>query len=262
MAFEDLHRPLNTAGLRNGVRWIIFISGGMLLAQQFPGGWLVDHLGLVPAHVLQRHWIWQPLTYMFLHGGIFHWLFNMFILWMFGAELERRWGTWVFVKYFFITGIGAALCVLALNPNSVAPTIGASGAVFGMIVAFAMLFPHAVMYLYFLIPVKAWHAAVLFAFIELFAGLEGGGAGIARFAHLGGMLTGYLHIRFSGPLWITVNSWVRPLRRTKPRVPLHEVTDDLVTEVDRILDKVLKDGVESLTAREKEVMDRYTKLKH
>jgi membrane associated rhomboid family serine protease len=261
MAFEDLHRPLNAAGLRGGVRWIIIISGGLLVAQQFFGGWLVPHLGLVPALVLRRYWVWQPLTYLFLHGGMFHWLFNMFILWMFGAELERRWGTWVFLKYFFITGLGAAGCVMALTPGSLAPTIGASGAVFGMIVAFAMLFPHAVMYLYFLIPLKAWHAAVLFAFIEFFAGLESGGAGVARFAHLGGMATGYLYLRFSGPIWITVKSWARPLRRAKPRVQLHEATDDLVSEVDRILDKVLKEGVESLTAREKSIMDRYTKLK-
>ena len=262
MSFEDLHRPLSNAGFRGAVRWLIILSGVMLIAQQFVGDRLVPYLGLVPVQVLQHYWLWQPVTYMFLHGGLFHWLFNMFILWMFGAELERRWGTVAFLKFFFICGLGAAVSVLALSPHSDAPTIGASGAVFGLIVAFAMLFPDAVMYMYFLIPMKAWQAAVLFAFIEFFAGMGGGGSGIGRFAHLGGMVTGYVYLRFAGGASIQVHDWFRSLKRAKPRVELHEVTDDLVLRVDRILDKVLKEGVESLTPEEKRIMDRYAKTKH
>ena len=263
MSFEDLHRPLSNAGFRGAIRWIILISGAMLIAQQFAGRWLVPYLGLVPAQVLGHLWLWQPFTYLFLHGGLFHWLFNMFILWMFGAELERRWGTAEFLKFFFITGLGAALCVLLLSPHSYAPTIGSSGSVFGLIVAFAMLFPDAVMYMYFLIPMKAWQAAVLFAFIEFFAGMDGGGMGIARFAHLGGMLTGYLYLRFYGGMTIQMKGWFRSLRRPTARQPveLHEVTDELVSRVDRILDKVLKEGVSSLTPDEKRIMDRYARTK-
>ena len=263
MSFEDLHRPLSGIGFRGAIRWIIMISGAMLIAQQFAGRWLVPYLGLVPAQVLGRYWVWQPVTYLFLHGGLFHWLFNMFILWMFGAELERRWGTIEFLKFFFITGFGAALTVLLFTPHSYAPTIGSSGAVFGLIVAFAMLFPDAVMYMYFLIPMKAWQAAILFAFIEFFAGLDGGGMGMARFAHLGGMLTGFLYLRFSGRASIQLNSWFRSWK-VKPRAPveLHEVTDELVTRVDHILDKVLKEGVDSLTPEEKRIMDRYARTKH
>jgi membrane associated rhomboid family serine protease len=263
MAFEDLHRPLRSIGFRGAIRWIIIISGLMLVAQQFAGRWLVPYLGLVPAQVIEHYWVWQPITYLFLHGGLFHWLFNMFILWMFGAELERRWGTVEFLKFFFITGLGAALCVLILSPHSYSPTIGASGSVFGLIVAFAMLYPDAVLYMYFLIPMKAWQAAILFAFIELFAGMDGGGQGIARFAHLGGMLTGFLYLRFSGDMTIQFKSWARAFK-PKPRAPVefHEVTDELVTRVDHILDKVLKDGVESLTPEEKRIMDRYARNKH
>ena len=196
------------------------------------------------------------------NGGLFHWLFNMFILWMFGAELERRSGTPQFLKYFFITGFGAALCVLLLSPHSSIPTIGASGSVFGLIVAFAMLFPDAVMYLYFLIPIKAWQAAILFALIEFFAGFNGGGSDIGRYAHLGGMLTGYLYLRFSGDAMIQLKSLFRSVKRPTAPVELHEVTDELVDRVDRILDKVLKDGVSSLTAKEKRIMDRYAKTRH
>jgi membrane associated rhomboid family serine protease len=262
MSFEDLHRPLSNVGFRGAVRWIIMISGLMLVAQQFAGPWLVPYLGLVPERVVDHYWLWQPFTYLFLHGGLFHWLFNMFILWMFGAEIERRWGTVEFLKFFFVTGLGAALCVILLSPHSSAPTIGASGAVFGFIVAFAMLFPDAVLYMYFLIPLKAWQAAILFAFIEFFAGMEGGGAGIGRFAHLGGMLTGYLYLRFSGGMTIQVKDWFRSMK-PRPRAPveLHEVTDELVDRVDRILDKVLKEGVSSLTSDEKRIMDRYAKTK-
>lgn len=258
MSFEDLHRPLGPAGFRGGVKWIIVLSSALLLLQQFFGRALVPVLGLVPARVLHEQWWWQPVTYLFLHGGIFHWLFNMFILWAFGAELERRWGTVEFLKYFFITGIGAALCVLLLAPDSYTPTIGSSGAVFGFLLAFAMLFPHATMYLYFIIPLKAWQAAALFAFIEFFAGLEGGGVGISRFAHLSGMGIGFLYLRFWGGMSIHLKGWLRK----RASVEFHEVTDELVNQVDRILDKVLKQGVESLTPEEKRIMDRYSKMKH
>ncbi len=116
--------------------------------------------------------------------------------------------------------------------------------------------------MYFLIPMKVWQAAILFAFIELFAGLEGGGSGIARFAHLSGMATGYLYLRFWDSARIQVKGWFRSYRRPARPVELHEVTDELVLRVDKILDKVLKEGVESLTPEEKTIMDRYAKTKH
>ncbi len=262
MAFYDLHRPIDRLRPNSAILWIVVISGAFLALQQFAGQAIVPVLGLVPARVLDRFWLWQPVTYLFLHGGLFHWLFNMFILWMFGAELERRWGTLEFLKYFLITGLGAAFCVLLLTPHSLAPTIGASGAVFGLIVAFAMLFPNAVMYMYFMIPMKVWHAALLFALIEFFAGFSGGGQGISRFAHLGGMVTGFLYLRYAGFLFIRVKSWFRAARRPKSRIELQEVTDELISRVDKILDKVLQEGVGSLTPEEKKIMDRYSKRKH
>jgi len=270
MPFEDLHRPLSAAGFKGAVKWIILVSGAMLVLQQVIGhNYLEQTLGLVPTAVFQHYWLWQPVTYLFLHGSLFHWLFNMFILWMFGRELETRWGTADFLKYFFVTGLGAALCVLLISPHSTIPTIGSSGSVFGMLVAFAMVFPEAILYLYFVIPVKAWQAAALFAFIEFFAALPGGGAGIARFAHLGGMLTGYLYLRFGGLLSVPWNPftdlrvWLNKITRPKPKPPveLHELTDELAMKVDQILDKILKKGVDSLTSDEKRLMDRYSRLK-
>ena len=271
MSFEDMHRPLSRAGFRGATRAIVVISGVMLLLQAFIPGPLIYWLGLTPTRVLQDHCWWQLVTYLFLHGGVFHWLFNMLVLWMFGRELEVRWGTAYFLRYFFVTGIGAALLVLLLSPHSSAPTIGSSGAIFGLLVAFAMVFPEAVIYLYFLIPVKAWQAAALFAFIEFFAGMEAGGSGIARFAHLGGMLTGYLYLRwgwyasnrFGRPfqgLLQRIGRWRVPKTRTSPQ--LYEVTDELVREVDQILEKILKQGADSLTPHEKKIMERYSRMKH
>jgi membrane associated rhomboid family serine protease len=270
MAFEDIHRPLSAAGFRGAVRWIISISAVMLLLIQFVPQW-IGLLGLVPARVVDQYWLWQPVTYLFLHSGIFHWLFNMLILWMFGRELEVRWGTPFFVRYFFICGIGAAGCVLLISPHSVIPTIGASGAIFGLLAAFAMVFPEAVLYLYFVVPVKAWQAVILFGFIELFAGMQGGGAGLGRFAHLGGMLTGYLYLKSREHTPLRLAHFFRDLGgkiarpftpRAKRPVVFHEVTDELVKEVDHILEKILREGAENLTPHEKEIMERYSRLKH
>ncbi len=269
MAFEGMHSPLSSTNFRGAIKWIIILSGGGLVVQQFIGGPLIAGLGLTPLRVLQHYWLWQVFTYLFLHGGIFHWLFNMLVLWMFGRELEVRWGTPFFLKFFFICGLGSALFVLVVSPNSPIPTIGASGAVFGILTAFAMLFPHAVMYLYFVIPMKAWQAVVLFGLIEFFAGMSGGGAGIGRFAHLGGMVTAYLYLRSGDFFRIRIGGFFRgwksgfknPFNRSKT-VVFHEVTDDLVVEVDRILEKVLKEGSDSLTPKERDIMNRYSKLKH
>ena len=195
---------------------------------------------------------------------------------MFGRELESRWGTVFFLRYFFICGLGAALCVILLSPHSSVPTIGASGAIFGLLAAFALVFPDAVLYLYFLVPVKAWQAVLLFGFIELFAGMEGGGAGLGRFAHLGGMVTGYVYLRSRDLVSLRTAAPLRRLsdsiRRLFSRMPgvsskrrpveFHEVTDDLVKEVDRILEKILREGVDSLTPQEKQLMERYSKSKH
>ena len=272
MAFEDLHRPLSAAGFKGAVKWIILVSGVVLILQQFEGAPLIAYLGLTPVDVLRHGRVWELVTYFWLHGGLFHWLFNMFILWMFGRELEVRWGTAAFVRFVLVTMLGSAACVLLLSPHSTIPTIGSSGVVFGLLVAFAMVFPEATMYLYFVIPVKAWQAAAIFAFIELFASFGGGGEGIARFAHLGGMLTGFLYLRYAGrltgPFEHVYERWQfsherhqRMKQAYKPGVELHEVTDEVAHEVDRILDKILKEGVGSLSSREKELMNKYSRMK-
>ena len=159
------------------------------------------YLGLVPTRVLHQFWVWQLATYMFLHAGIFHILFNMLALWMFGAELERIWGTRYFLKFYFVTGIGAgALTVLfSLLPFAFAQQVqhsaivGASGAIYGLLLAYAIYFPdRPILLIVFWVPAK-WCVTILGA-IALFSSLSDAG-GVANATHLGGLLVGYLFLK-------------------------------------------------------------------
>ena len=138
--------------------------------------------------------LWQPLTYMFMHGSFDHVFFNMFSLWMFGCVLENYWGTRRFVFYYLACGIGAGLLHMLIPGLHV--TVGASAAVYGILLAFGMLFPNERIYLYFLVPIKTkWFIIGMIA-IELFEGVFRSYDGIAHFAHLGGMLIGFLIILY------------------------------------------------------------------
>ena len=142
---------------------------------------------------------WQPVSYAFLHGGLSHLVFNMFGLWMFGAELERVWGSRRLLVFYFICVLSAAaaqLLVAAWSGN-VYPTIGASGGLFGLLVGFAMLFPHRrVMLLIPPIPMPAWLFVTIYGVLELGFGVTGTMTGVAHFAHLGGLVGGWLVIRY------------------------------------------------------------------
>jgi membrane associated rhomboid family serine protease len=162
---------------------------------------LLEYLGLAPTLVLHRFWVWQLATYMFLHGGVFHILFNMLALWMFGAELERIWGTRYFIKFYFVTGIGAgALTVLfSLLPFAFAQQvqhsviIGASGAIYGLLLAYALYFPdRPILMLVFWVPAKVC-VAILGAIALLTSLSETGGT--ANATHVGGLVVGYFLLK-------------------------------------------------------------------
>jgi membrane associated rhomboid family serine protease len=151
--------------------------------------------GLVPASVWQHYYVWQLATYIFLHGSFFHILFNMFGLYLFGSELEMTWGTREFTKFFFICGIGAALISVIVSPYSPAAIIGASGAIFGLLLAYGVLFPDRIIYLYMVIPIRAKWFVVIFGAITFLSALSATGSGVAYVTHLGGMLVGFLYLR-------------------------------------------------------------------
>jgi membrane associated rhomboid family serine protease len=163
---------------------------------------LTGLLGLEPSYVVRNLWVWQLGTYMFLHGGMFHILFNMLALWMFGAELERIWGTRYFLKFYFVTGIGAGILTVlfSLLPFGVSRQlygsiiIGASGAIYGLLLAYALYFPNRPIYMYFVFPIPAKIFVLIMGAIAFYASFSGAGGGIANATHLSGLLVAYLYL--------------------------------------------------------------------
>lgn len=180
----------------------LLIANTVMFVATFMAPELSMRLGLRPATVVGSFAIWQCVTYLFLHGSFFHILFNMLTLWMFGVELERMWGTRYFVKYYFIAGIGAGLTqvILGILPFGFADefyypiTIGASGAIYGLLLAYALYFPHRPIYLYFVFPVPARIFVAILGAIAFLSATSGGG-GVAHTAHLGGLAAGYIYLK-------------------------------------------------------------------
>jgi len=183
------------------VKWLLIVNTAVFLLDFFAQAWFgVDPFflfPLVPAYVLNGM-LWQLVTYMFLHAGVWHLVFNMLALWMFGAELERDWGTRLFLKYYFLCGIAAGLCVVLVSlvrPSEAhIPTLGASGAIYGLLLAYGVLYADRIILFMLLFPMKAKYAVMVFGAIE-FIGFWTPGTGVSHVAHLGGMLFGYLYLK-------------------------------------------------------------------
>ncbi|NTU59410.1 MAG: rhomboid family intramembrane serine protease [Chlorobiaceae bacterium] len=249
------------------IKTIIFVNVLVFLLQNTPFGQVLTTVGALwplgtnnpEGYSFQ---IWQPLTYMFLHGGFAHIFFNMFALWIFGAEIENYWGTKHFTIYYLVCGIGAAALNLLTTVGTMYPTVGASGAIYGVLLAFGMMFPERYIFLYFLVPVKAKYFVAGYAFIEFISGLGGRGMGsgsdIAHFAHLGGMIVGFVYIIIMRNEW-SIGRLFRKISgagRKKSGPQLWKGGDKKndnasEAEIDAILDKISSRGYESLTAEEK-----------
>lgn len=161
---------------------------------------LMVFLGLLPAAVIEGFRLWQPFTYMFVHASLTHLLLNMLMLWMFGVEMERLWGTEAFARYYVYCGLGAAATTIlvALLPFDYAGalymtvTVGASGAIYGLLLAYGLTFPDRPIYMYLLFPVPAKYFVMITGAITLLASISASNGGVAHLAHLGGLLTGWL----------------------------------------------------------------------
>lgn len=250
-------------GLTRGVKILLITNVAVYLIQQFAGHQFTDALGVTPTKVLQDLSVHQLFTYMFLHGSFFHILFNMFILWMFGTEMELTWGTKRFFKYYFLTGIAGGIFTVVFQPNSTVPTIGASAAIYGLLVAYAVLFPNRTIYLYFLFPVKVKYAVIGFVVIEFLASLAATPDGIGHWAHLGGAAVGFLYLktdwRFRN-LLRSLSPWyhwkrIKYGRKSRKLEKNREKAEEIMKRVDSILDKINEVGFENITEEERRFLE-------
>lgn len=214
--------------------------------------------GLAPRYVFSKFMVWQLVTYLFVHAGLFHLLINMLMLWFFAPAIEQAWGRKKFLIYYFFTGIGAGLCSFITSPHSPIPIVGASGAIFGILVAYAVMFPETTVLFLFIFPMKIKYAIFILGAINLLGAVSEPGSGIAYFAHLGGGLFGYLYLKsrwlqgilFKGPYHLS-SFWQK--RKDKAS---YQRKRDFESEVNRILDKVSREGLDSLTERERKILQR------
>jgi membrane associated rhomboid family serine protease len=185
-----------------GVKWLVISNVAVYLVYYF-GSWLKGEpifgdLELLPSAVIHGA-IWQLVTYLFLHSlaSFTHILFNMLTLWMFGAPIEETWGTRRFLQYYFVCGIGAGICVVLVNlafGNPHQRVLGASGAIYGLLLAFGMMFPNQTVLLSFLFPIKAKYMVMIFGVIAFMSSFQGGST-VSNLAHLGGMLFGFIYMK-------------------------------------------------------------------
>ena len=199
-----MNRQIHARRPASGIPTVIFIlliSNGLVFAlQQMSYEFMMIRFALWPATPSNSPFMpWQLLTYGFLHGDLMHIAFNMFALWMFGQDLERLWGPRRFLTYFLVCVVGAGFVQLVVAgwQGGLYPTVGASGGVFGILLAFGLTFPNRMVMLIFPpIPMRAITAVFVFGALELYFGFSGAAPGIANFAHLGGMLFGFLTLRY------------------------------------------------------------------
>ena len=198
--------------------------------------------------------IWQPLTYMFIHGDFFHLFMNMFVLWMFGSEMESIWGSRGFLKYYFVTGIGSGIIWLLLNiSNSYSVLIGASGAIYGVLLAYGLMFPNRKVLIYFLFPIKVKYFVLLLGAIAFISSVGDTGSNISHLTHLSGMLIGYIYLRSPVNLsrvLLLFKSILAEIRykRVEKKHAKHFVVK---RNIDRLLDKINDVGYDGLDEKEK-----------
>jgi len=228
-----LNAFFGASGFPSGVKWLIisntavFVAMFLLARDELTVRTIFDWLALSPHNVVRNFRIWQLGTYLFLHGGLWHLLFNMLTLWMFGATLERDWGTRRFLKYYFLCGVGAGLCDLTVNAllgNWYSSTIGASGAIYGVLLAFGVLYPETQILFLFLFPIQAKYFVMIYGAMALLGSLNVN-SGVSNVAHLGGMIFGilYLKVRFPKLDMYEIRRWYNQykLQRAKKKFQVY-----------------------------------------
>ena len=248
------------------VNIVVFLLSNLLGINNF----VYRFFGLVPTSVLGQGFVWQFFTYMFVHGGLGHIFMNMFVLWMFGMELENYWGKKEFLKYFLITGLGSGLITYLFSMGSSIPVIGASGAIYALLLAFGMMFPDRRIYIYFLFPIKAKYFVMIIGAMTFFSSLGGSTGGISHLTHLGGLIVGFIYFKkqiiwneiqlFFKKFYITnpFKNIIRKEEKEKPKSTKtsssYETDETMREQVDMILDKIGQSGYDSLTEQERKIL--------
>jgi len=245
----------------DAIKILIIINVGLFLLRFVAKSQidLAGIFGLSPNTVWPM--IWQPITYMFIHGDLFHVLINMFVLWMFGSEMESIWGRTQFLRYYFLTGVGSGLVWLLFNAGqSYSVLIGASGAIYGILIAYGMMFPNRTVYLYFMIPIKVkWFVVFLgaVAFLSSF----NNNTNISHLTHLSGMVIGFVYLRY---YWhwkdfrFSVHKQIEEFRSSISS-KRDQKKIEMQNEVDQLLDKINETGYDNLTEEEKDLLYRASK---
>ena len=239
----------------NAIKILVSVNFGIFVLQTISNAEALFFplFGLVPKMVWSELMIWQPITYLFFHGGIWHVLINMFVLWMFGSELERIWGKPRFLKFYFMTGIGSGLITMLFSLQSMTPIVGASGAVYGVLLAYGLTYPNRQIYLYGIIPIKSIWFVIGIGFIAFMSSFNNLSQ-VSHITHLSGMLIGYLMLKRTfqwRALWFSFRKKTleyQVLQKEKKLSHIQKIEHD----VDIILDKINREGFDKLSKDEQD----------
>lgn len=250
----------NPLSLPNGVKLLLMINIAVFILMELSGqkNILFQMFGLVPLSVVQEYKLWQTFTYLFIHGGFIHILFNMFVLWMFGKDLEIDWGRNEFLIFYFICGICSGFITVFANINSTVVIVGASGAIYGVLVAYGFTYPNRMVYLYGVFPLKVKYVVLGFGVIAFFASLSASQSKVSHITHLSGMIIGIIYILFNFR-WKNIRLWYIKMRLQSIQSEQTNQKDEethIKMKLDKILDKLNDHGWESLTSQEEEFLTR------
>ena len=239
----------------NAIKVLVSVNFGIFVLQTISNAETLFFplFGLVPKMVWSELMIWQPITYLFFHGGIWHVLINMFVLWMFGSELERIWGKHRFLKFYFVTGIGSGLITMFFSLKSMTPIVGASGAVYGVLLAYGLTYPNRQIYLYGIIPIKSIWFVIGIGFIAFMSSFNNLSQ-VSHITHLSGMLIGYLMLKRPfqwRTLWFSIRKKTLEYQVHQKEKKLSHI-QKIEHDVDIILDKINREGFDKLSKDEQD----------
>ena len=258
---QSFNRP--TISIPSGVKFLLIVNIVVFILVELSGqqSLLFRTFGLVPSLVWSKFKIWQLFTYLFIHGGIFHIFFNMFVLWMFGKDLESQWGKMEFLLFYFVCGIGAGLITVLFSVNSIVPIVGASGAIYGLLLAYGFTYPNQMVYLYGLVPIKVKYMVLGLGAIAFFASLSASQSNVSHITHLSGMIIGLIFIYFNIN-WKVIKLWyIRMRLKGLSQQPAKQDNEEaqMKKQVDKILDKLNDSGWDSLTEQEENYLTQASK---